>query len=297
MRYLVTGGTGFIGRALCVELLRGGHQVVVLTRSVAAARRWLPAGAEAVEELAALDGADAVVNLAGESVVGGRWSVARKQALLGSRIGTTAALLRWIERLPRRPQVLVSGSAIGYYGAHGDEALDEQAPAGGDFAARLCVAWEAAALEAAALGLRVCLVRIGVVLGRGGGALAGMIAPFRLGLGGPMGDGRQWMSWVHRADLVSLLCRLAEDPATSGVYNGTAPQPVTNGVFSRSLGRALGRPAFLVTPAFVLRLLFGEMAELFLTGQNVVPARATAAGFRFRYPDLDSALREVLAPA
>ena len=297
MRYLISGGTGFIGRALCVDLLRAGQQAVVLTRCAAAAQQKLPLGAEAVEDLAALDGADAVVNLAGESVVGGRWSAARKQALLDSRISTTVRLLRWIEGLRQRPQVLVSASAIGYYGPCGDRELDEGACAGKDFSARLCSAWEAEALKARALGLRVCLLRIGIVLGCDGGALSSLLPQFRLGLGGRMGDGRQWMSWVHRADLVALIRHLAEDPAAAGVYNGTAPQPVTNADFSRTLGRVLSRPAFLPTPGFVLRLLFGEMADLLLTGQKVLPKRALAEGFEFHHPELEGALREVLAPA
>jgi uncharacterized protein (TIGR01777 family) len=294
MRYLITGGTGFIGAALCHDLLRAGHQVAVLTRSPAAAQRKLPPQIRAVVDPEELDGADAVVNLAGESIVGARWSAARKRLLLDSRIGTTRRLLNWVERLPRRPAVLVSGSAIGYYGPRGDEELGEDAPAGEDFGAALCQAWEAEALRAETLGLRVCRLRIGVVLGPGGGALSSMLTPFRLGLGGPMGNGRQWMSWVHRADLIALIRWLAEDGARSGAYNGTAPQPATNAAFSRALGRVLHRPAVMATPAFALRLLFGEMAGLLLTGQKVLPRRALAQGFEFRFPALETALQDVL---
>jgi uncharacterized protein len=293
MRYLITGGTGFIGAALCAGLLRAGHQAVVLTRSAATAAARLPAGVEVVEDLAGLDEVDAVVNLAGASVVGGRWNATRKQLLLDSRIGTTRRLLQWIETAQRRPAVLVSGSAIGYYGPHGDEELDEDAPPGSDFSAELCRAWEAEAQRAEALGLRVCRLRIGIVLGPGGGALSSMLRPFRLGLGGPMGDGRQWMSWVHRADLVALIRWLAEGDG-AGAWNGTAPQPVDNAEFSRVLGRVLHRPARLTTPAFALRALFGEMSDLLLTGQRVLPRRALAEGFGFRYPTLEAALAELL---
>lgn len=294
MRYLISGGSGFIGRALCAELLAAGHQAVVLSRAPEQARRLLPAGVRIVADLQALDGADAVVNLAGASIVGGRWSAARKRLLLDSRIGTTRRLLDWMEGLQRRPRVLVSGSAIGYYGPRGDEELGEDAPPGADFGAQLCREWEAAALAAETLGLRVCRLRIGIVLGSGGGALAGMLRPFRLGLGGPAGDGRQWMSWVHRADLVALIRWLAET-GRSGAWNGTAPQPLDNAGFSRVLGRVLHRPARLTMPAFALRLLFGEMAELFLTGQRAVPRRALAEGFQFRFPALEAALAQVLS--
>jgi uncharacterized protein len=294
MRYLITGGTGFIGAALCADLLRAGHQALVLTRSAATATARLPAGIQAVEDLAGLDGVDAVVNLAGESIVGGRWSASRKQALLDSRIGTTRRLLHWLETLPRRPAVLVSGSAIGYYGPRGDEELGEDAAPGEDFPAELCRAWEAEAQQAEALGLRVCRLRIGIVLGPGGGALASMLTPFRLGLGGPMGDGRQWMSWVHRADLLALIRWLVENGAGAGAWNGTAPQPLDNADFSRTLARVLRRPALLRTPALALRLMFGEMADLLLTGQRVLPRRALAEGFVFRHPELGAALADIL---
>lgn len=296
MRYLITGGTGFIGAALCADLQRGGHQAVVLTRSATAATGRLPAGVEAVEDLAGLEGVDAVVNLAGASIVGGRWNAGRKQLLLDSRVGTTQRLLRWLETARQRPAVLVSGSAIGYYGPHGGEELGEDAPPGTDFPAELCRAWEAEALRAEALGLRVCRLRIGIVLGPGGGALSSMLRPFRLGIGGPMGDGRQWMSWIHRADLIALIRWLAET-GRSGAWNGTAPQPVDNADFSRALGLALRRPARLTTPAFALRALFGEMSDLLLTGQKVLPRRALAEGFEFRYPALDAALAQALAGA
>ena len=297
MRYLITGGTGFIGTALCPELLRQGHQVTVLSRRPDAARVLLPAGVRAIGDPAELDGADAIVNLAGASIVGGRWSAARKSLLLGSRLDTTRRLLTWIGQLQRPPAVLVSASAIGYYGPRGDEDLDEDAAPGVDFAARLCRDWEDEALQAEALGIRVCRLRIGIVLGAGGGALSSMLPPFRLGLGGPMGSGRQWMSWVHRADLVALILWLAGNDAASGPYNGTAPQPLRNADFSRLLGRVLRRPAILATPAPALRLLLGEMADLLLGGQKVLPRRAQAQGFAFRYAEAEAALREALQRA
>ena len=297
MRYLISGGTGFIGTALCADLLRDGHEVVVLSRAAGAAQSRLPAGARAIGDLAALDGADAVINLAGAGIVDARWSAARKRLLLGSRIDTTRRLLGWMERLPRRPAVLVSASAIGYYGPHGDQELTEEDAPSEDFAACLCRDWEAQALQAEALGLRVCRLRIGIVLGAGGGALSSMLTPFRLGLGGPMGSGRQWMSWIHRADLVALIRWLAEGGAASGAYNGTAPQPATNAEFSKALGRLLRRPAFLPMPALALRLLLGEMADIVLTGQKVLPRRALAQGFAFHFPELETALREVVETA
>ncbi|MBL6749623.1 MAG: TIGR01777 family protein, partial [Nevskia sp.] len=278
MHFLISGGSGFIGRRLCAELLEQDHAVTVLTRSPAAAARVLPAGVRTVAETAQVSAADAVVNLAGASIVGGRWSAARKQVLLQSRLQTTQRLLQWMDAAARRPAVLVSASATGYYGPHGDAPLGEDAPAGGDFGAALCQRWEAEALKAEALGVRVCLLRIGIVLGAGGGALASMLPAFRLGLGGPMGDGRQWMSWVHLRDLTALIRWLAQNPQARGAYNGTAPQPVRNRDFARTLARVLRRPALLRTPALALKALFGEMADILLTGQNAPPRRALAEG-------------------
>jgi len=292
MHVLITGGTGFIGRALARELLAQGHAVSVLTRDRVRAAAVLPAGVTPVEQLAGL-APQAVVNLAGENLGAHRWNAARKHAFVDSRAGATLTLVGWMRSLAQPPQVLVSGSAVGYYGARGDEALTEEAAPGCEFQSELCAGWEAAACGAEALGVRVCRIRIGVVLGRGGGALAAMKLPFQLGLGGHLGSGAQWMSWIHRADLVGLILWLLGGGTRSGAWNATAPQPVTNREFARALAASLHRPALFPMPAPIVRLLVGEMAHLLLTGQKVLPARAQAEGFHFRYPDLPSALAQV----
>ena len=294
MHILITGGTGLIGEALCRSLLAQGQRVSVLTRSVARASGRVPSGVHPVEQLDTAGQVDAVVNLAGENLSAGRWTARRKREFVDSRIGMTQRLVSWMAAQPQRPSVLVSGSAIGWYGPRDDRMLDEEASPGDDFSARLCRLWEEEAGKAEAIGVRVCRVRTGIVLAADGGALKQMLLPFRLGLGGPMGDGRQWMSWIARDDLVALIGWLIADPAARGAYNGTAPQPVTNARFAQALGSALHRPALLRTPAFALRLLFGEMADLMLSGQRVVPRRAISEGFVFKYPDLPSALQSVL---
>ncbi|MBX6420128.1 MAG: TIGR01777 family protein [Nevskia sp.] len=290
MRYLITGGSGFIGTALCRALAETGAELTVLTRDPARARPRLPEGARLVTDLARAGGADVAINLAGENLAQGRWSEARKRLLRDSRIATTRALCAWIERQSPRPRVLVSASAIGYYGARGDEPLDENAAPGEDYAARLCRDWEAEALRAEPFGLRVCRLRLGVVLDRDGGALARMLPAFRWGLGGPIASGRQWLSWIHRSDVVALIRWCVDRPSARGAYNATAPHPVTNAEFARALGRALQRPAFLRMPATALKLLLGEMAQLLITGQRVLPARLLAEGFAFSFPELSDAL-------
>ncbi|MCL1500236.1 TIGR01777 family oxidoreductase [Xanthomonas nasturtii] len=293
MQLLITGGTGFIGQALCPALLQAGHKVSVLTRDPRRASRQLP-GVTAVDTL---DGvrADAVINLAGEPLAAGRWSDARKQRFRASRLGMTRQLHDWIAQQPvaQRPAVLISGSAVGYYGERGDTVLTETDTAGDDFSAVLCRDWEAEANTIAALGPRVSWVRTGIVLDRDGGALARMLPAFRFGGGGPFGDGRHWMSWIHRADMVALLLWLLQH-GEPGAYNATAPNPVTNADFARTLAQVLHRPALLALPAGVLRLGFGEMADLLLVSQRVLPQRALAAGFGFQYAHLDAALRAIL---
>ncbi len=303
MQLVITGGTGFIGQALCDRLLKLRHAVTVLTRDPARARRTLPAAAAALAWTSAsgaspgllevLEQADAVINLAGEPVAAGRWTASRKAAIRESRIGTTAALVSAMSRATHKPAVFVSASAIGYYGPRDDEVLTEEAGSGTGFLAELCRDWETAASTAQPLGIRVVLPRIGIVLGPGG-ALARMLPAFRLGLGGPIGRGTQWMSWIHRTDLIELvLAFLSRD--IRGPVNAAAPHPVTNADFSRALGRALRRPAVLRVPAWALKAALGQMAdELLLTGQRVLPQRAQAMGFRFRYPLLDEALHDLL---
>jgi len=294
MHVLITGGSGFIGRALARALLAQGDRVTVLSRDPAAARARLP---PAVTIAAALpvDAPDAVVNLAGESLGAHRWTPARKQAFIDSRVGTTRKLVEWMRTLPAPPSVLVSGSAVGYYGARGDEPLSEDAAPGAEYQSDLCRTWERAAQDAEALGVRVCRIRIGIVLAADGGALAQMKPPFQLGLGGPLGSGRQWMSWIHRDDLVRLILWLLAGPVRSGAYNATAPEPATNRDFARALAGSLHRPAVLAMPAPVVKLLVGEMSHLLLTGQRVVPTRALREGFAFTFPELTAALRQVWA--
>ncbi|HEY0861472.1 MAG TPA: TIGR01777 family oxidoreductase [Pseudoxanthomonas sp.] len=295
MHVLITGGTGFIGQALCAALLQAGHTLSVLTRDPARARAQVPPAARLLATLDEARDVEAVVNLAGEPLMAGRWNATRKAAFRDSRLGTTRALIGWMARQSVRPRVLVSGSAIGYYGPRGDGALDESAAPGDDFAAHLCRDWETEAMQAEGLDVRTCRVRTGIVLGTGGGALAKMLPPFRLGAGGPMGDGRQWMSWIHREDLIALIQWLLEQDGAGGAYNGTAPEPARNRDFARTLGRVLHRPALLPAPAPLLRLAFGEGARLLLTGQRVLPMHALVEGFRFRFPDLEDALRDLLA--
>lgn len=293
MQLLITGGTGFIGQALCPALVQAGHQVSVLTRDLRRAARRLP-GMTVVDTLDGLQ-ADAVINLAGEPLAAGRWTDARKQRFRASRLGITGQLHAWIAQQPaeRRPAVLISGSAVGYYGERGDSVLTEADHPGDDFSAQLCRDWEAEAAKIGALGPRVSWVRTGIVLDRDGGALARMLPAFRFGGGGPFGDGRHWMSWIHRADMAALLLWLLEH-GQAGAYNATAPTPVTNAEFARTLAHVLHRPALLALPASLLRLGFGEMAELLLVSQRVLPQRALDAGFRFQYVHLEAALRAIL---
>lgn len=294
MHILVTGGTGFIGRALCAELLRGGHSLQVLSRQPdsVAMRLSLP-GVSAIADLASLPAdtrIDAVINLAGEPIADARWTASRRRLLEQSRIGVTRAIDALLSRLAVPPAVMISGSAIGYYGDCGEREVDEDAPAGRDYAAQLCADWEQAAAPVAARGTRVCLLRTGVVLHPDGGALARMLPVFRLGLGGRIGDGRQWMSWIHRDDVVALVLQALQDERYRGPCNATAPHPVRNGEFTRALAAAVRRPAVMPVPALALKLALGEASSLLLGSQRVLPGKAMACGFSFRYPTLASAL-------
>lgn len=294
MRAVIAGGTGFLGSGLAASLRGDGHDVIILTRHPR--RRgevaWdpiAPAGAWA----SALDGADAVINLAGEPLDAGRWNNARKASILESRIEATEALVKAMSNTTPRPAVFLNASAVGVYGARGAEALTEESAPGSDFLASVCVAWEAAAMAAAWM-TRVVLLRTGLALDKDGGALPRLALPFRLFAGGRVGSGDQYWSWIHREDWTRIVRWAIDTPAIKGPINLTAPSPVTNREFTQALAHALHRPALAPAPAFALRLLLGEMADaLILSGQRVLPAKATTSGFEFKYPDLDSALRAI----
>jgi hypothetical protein len=293
MKILVTGGTGFVGQSLCPALVADGHEVVILTRQPAPR---LPAGE--VSSVTRLDGLDAsdfggVVNLAGAPIGDGRWTENRKKLLLDSRVNTTARLVEWMARAERRPPVLVSASAVGYYGEQGDRPITEDTPPTPGFTHDLCAAWEREAAKAGELGVRVCLMRIGVVLDEGGGALAKMLPAFRMGAGGRLGTGKHWFPWIHRADVTAICQWLLDNDQARGAYNVGAPNPVTNAEFTRALGRVLGRPTVLPMPEAALKLLFGEMSELLLVSDRMLPKRLLDEGFRFRYPELDQALAAI----
>lgn len=301
MNVLVTGATGFVGRSLTLRLSREGHRVVAVTRSPERARGRLGAEVDLIalgDEAAlssAVSEADAVVNLAGEPIFPGRWSAKRKRALKGSRVGLTESLVGAMREAARRPATLVSASAVGYYGDGGEEVLGESAPMGSGFAAELCRDWEAAADGAAPLGVRVVKVRIGVVLGAEGGALGSMIPPFRAGLGGRIGSGRQYFPWIHLDDLVEIFATALADERYAGVLNATAPEPVSNAEFTKALGRALGRPTLAPVPAAALRVLFGESAAVLLEGQRAVPRRLQDLGFKHAFDSVDGALADILS--
>ena len=303
LRVVVTGATGLIGPQLVAELLSSGAQVTVLTRDPERARAklgevmavaWDPMAEQAPVE--ALSGRDAVVHLAGEPVAQ-RWSADAKRAIRESRVTGTRNLLAGLAAVEdaERPGTLVSSSAIGYYGPHGEEPLDEDAPPGADFLAQVCVEWEAEAARASELGVRVVQVRTGIVLDAAGGALGKMLTPFRLGVGGPVAGGRQYMSWIHADDVVGMMLTAIEDERWSGPINATAPEPVTNAAFSSALGRALHRPSLLPVPGFALRALYGEMAEIVTTGARAVPAKPLVLGYEFRHAQLEPALRAALS--
>ncbi|HEY4997400.1 MAG TPA: TIGR01777 family oxidoreductase [Solirubrobacteraceae bacterium] len=304
-RVTLTGATGLIGPRLVTALRARDYEVTVLTRDPDRAREKLGA-VEAIHwdlmnevaPPAALVGRDAVVHLAGEPVAQ-RWNASVKRAIRESRVRGTHNLIEGLtlagqSQIGERPSVLISSSATGYYGPRGEEPLDEDAPAGTDFLAEVCVEWEREAARAQDLGMRTVQVRTGIVLDASGGALSKMLPPFRLGVGGPVAGGRQYMSWIHTEDLLGIMLAALEDERWSGPVNGTAPEPLSNRDFSRALGRVLKRPAFAPVPALPLRLLYGEMAEIITTGARVVPAKALVLGYEFLHPNLDEALRSAL---
>ena len=304
MRVFVTGASGFIGRALIPRLQRDGHTVVAWVRSPARARGLLGVEVELVQADAAPDAlvgaierADAVVNLAGEPLMGGRWTAARRAVLEESRITVTEQLVRAMAEAKIRPRVFVSGSAVGYYGDRADERLTEASSGGDDFLARLCRRWESAAQDAERLGARVVLLRTGVVLGRAGGALAQMLPPFQLGVGGPVGSGTQYLPWIHLHDLVKIIAVALVDDRYRGPVNGVAPEQATSRTFARALGRALHRPALLPVPALALKAIFGEAATVLVASQRVDPRVLREHQFAFDFPTLDSALEDIVGGA
>jgi uncharacterized protein len=302
MRIVLAGGTGFLGRPLAQALAAKGHDIAILTRQPASSPArpghfipWDPNG-DVGPWADALDGADAVVNLAGESIGERRWSDTQKQRILDSRVRATKSLAQAIRRSAHPARVLISGSAVGYYGPLADQVATEEHPAGLDFLANVCKQWESEAGRAANTATRVACIRTGLVIEKDGGALPRMLLPFKLGAGGPLGSGRQYWPWIHRADWVALVSWAIDTPAAQGPLNATAPNPVSNSEFARALGRALHRPAIMPAPAFALRIALGEMADaLLLSGQRAVPAKAERLGFSFRYTQLDDALRAIFA--
>lgn len=274
MRVVIAGGTGFLGRPLAAALAADGHMATALPRG----------------STDGVDGADVVINLAGESIAGRRWSATQKHRILDSRVTTTRQLVEAIRGAARPPRAFVSGSAVGYYGPRGDEVVTESTGSGEDFLAGVCVAWESEARRAADR-TRVVCVRTGLVLERDGGALPQMLPPFWFGAGGPVGSGRQYWPWIHRADWIAIVLWAIDHEIVDGAINATAPTPVTNRAFASALGSAMHRPSFMPAPAFALKLLLGEMADaLLLSGQRAVPEKAQRLGFTFRYPQLDGAL-------
>jgi uncharacterized protein (TIGR01777 family) len=302
MRIVIAGATGFLGTPLAAALRADGHDVTALTRRPAVppptrALLWAPDGSIG-PWAAAIDGADAVVNLAGESIAGARWTDAHKRRIRESRILATRSIAAAIRAASAPPSVLVSGSAVGYYGPHGEEPLTERTPAGTDFLAQVCADWEREAQAASTPRTRVICVRTGLVLERDGGALPQMLPPFRFGVGGPVGSGRQYWPWIHRSDWVALVRWLIDSPSVSGAVNATAPEPVPNAEFARTLGRVLRRPAMLPAPAFALRAILGEMAgALLLSGQRALPDAAERNGFAFTYRRLEPALHAIFNAA
>jgi len=299
MRVTVTGATGLIGRRLVQALRERGDDVTVLSRNPDTAQSRLGVDAAAWDPIAeaapaaALSGRDAVVHLAGEPVAQ-RWNDARRERIRASREAGTRNLVAGLRGADDRPPTLVSASATGYYGPHGDELVTEATRPGTDFLSEVCVAWEREADAAAELGVRVVKVRTGLVLDKTGGALAQMLPPFKLGLGGPVAGGQQYMPWIHADDVIGIYLAALDESSWTGAVNASAPEPVTNKAFSKALGRALHRPAIAPAPAFALKLLFGDMAEIVTTGQRAVPERTLELGYEFRHTDLDEALRAAI---
>ena len=295
MNILIAGGTGFIGTALCAYLLKKGHDVVVKTRNT----QSVSANIKAISDLSQITADqtfDAVINLAGEPIANKRWSASQVRKILESRLQTTEELIEFFKASKHKPAVFISSSAIGYYGTDTtDDEINEEGSGDLSFSSTLCAKWEASALQAETLGIRTCVLRTGIVLGKGGGALAKMLPPFKLGLGGKIGTGKQWMSWIHLSDMVAIIDYCIHQEDLRGAINCTAPKPVTNHDFTKALGGAIHRPTVFNMPAIAIKVLMGKMGqELLLAGKKVVPARLQASGFKFDYQQIDAALAEVL---
>lgn len=298
MHFLITGGTGFIGRSVCAHLLAQQHSVTVLTRNRIKAEKKCPAGVAFIESFAGLKSVppvDIVVNLAGQPIANLPWFQKIKQKIYESRVNLTRSLIEALRKTAHSPKCFISGSAIGYYGlAQTDEPYDEQAPQGDGFAAKLCNDWEKEALKASALGARVCVIRTGLVLGKQGGMLAKLRLPFKFGMGGRLGAGKQWMSWIHLQDYIAIIMHCVNTNTLNGPINATAPNPVTNADFTKAYAKVLHRPAFMHLPAPIIKLLFGQMGvELLLSGQKVLPKKLLNSGYTFQFTDLQSALEAI----
>lgn len=301
MRIIISGGTGLIGWALAKDLAKEGHEITILSRSPEritalpdgvrlegwdgrTAEGWGPAA----------DGADAIVNLAGESIADGRWSDTRKQRIRDSRVNAGQAVVKAVAEAQDKPQVVIQSSAVGYYGPCGDEEITEDAPPGDDFLAHVAMEWEQSTASLEEMGVRRAILRTGVVLSQDGGALPRLLLPFRFYAGGPLGDGQQYLPWIHIADEVAAIRFLIENDRATGPFNLAAPHPLTNADFSRVLGKVLEKPARMPAPSFAMRLAFGEMSTVLLDGQRAIPRRLMDLGFDFRFPDAEAALRDLL---
>lgn len=300
MRVIITGGTGLLGRHLAASLLKDSHEVIVLSRDPEGAsgmargvrlEQWDGRSAEGWGHL--VDGAGAVVNLAGASLSDGRWTDERKRVIRDSRVAAGQAVVEAVTRADRKPAVVLQASAVGFYGPRGDDPVTEEAPNGSDFLAAVCRDWEEATAAVEAQGVRRCILRTGIVLSTAGGALPRLAQPFKLFVGGPVGSGRQWMPWIHLDDELGAMRFLLENAAARGAFNLGAPNPVTNRDFGRALGRVLGRPAVMPAPAFAMKLLFGEMSTILLEGQRMLPAALHDAGYLFKYATVNAALTEL----
>jgi len=295
--YLITGGTGLIGSAFCRQLMAEGHHVTVLTRNPNTVEDKCAKGVRAIQSLSEImpDSAiDIVINLAGEPIANARWTKKRKALLESSRIKLTRELVDWMIHRRHKPECLISGSAVGWYGDGGDKVLTEQSEHHDEYTHQLCDAWEKQALRAGQIGIRVCIVRTGLVLASTGGVLQKMLLPFKLGLGGKLGSGQQYMPWIHISDMINLIEFLVTNEQLKGIFNACSPNPVTNHVFTQNLAKQLGRYVFLPAPPWVLKSLLGEMSGLLLAGQKAIPQQLMAHGFNFTYSELAPALSNIL---